>query len=85
MNSYYETCALISSKSSNNQNIIDNLEYYVFNNLMVYFTKIQEKEAGTGEGSNTTIDKQKNQASQQFSSSMRSAKQSMKSNTHKKR
>lgn len=41
---YYETSALISTKTSNNQKIIDNMEFYVFNNFMYFYNKTLEKE-----------------------------------------
>jgi len=67
----------MSSESSNNQQIIDNLEYYVFNNLMVYYQKIAENKSGTNgnEQQNT-----QNQAANQFSNAQKSAKQLMKPN-----
>ena len=79
LNNFYETCALISSKSSNNQEVVENMEYYVFNNYMVYFTKIIEAENGDKNGNASAESAHKN-ASSQFSSSMRSAKSSMKPN-----
>ena len=51
---YYEISTLISYKTSNNQEIINRMPFYVFNNFQVFLTKLMEKEAnGNGEGNNT--------------------------------
>ena len=70
---YYETSAYISMKTSNSQHDIDKMEFYVFNNYMVYLEKMIEAENGknTGEGENS-------EASQQFNNSMRQAKSMIK-------
>jgi hypothetical protein len=77
LDDYYKTCAIMASESSNNQQIIDKLEYYVFNNLMVYFKEIveskSEKTENNGENPQTT-------AQNQLSSTMKSAKSMMKPN-----
>jgi hypothetical protein len=76
-NIYYETCALISSKTSNNQKDCENMEFYVFNNLMIYLNKIIDAENGTKNG---TTDENQNQnnpmqtAQQVFGSSMKQTK-----------
>lgn len=44
---YYHDCALISKISSNNQKVLDSLEYYVFRNMITYYKKIQDDENGT--------------------------------------
>ena len=72
---YYKTCALISSKTSNNQKIVEEMEYYVFNNYMVYLEDINKTE----NGGNQQEDIQKS-SSKQFSSSMNNAKSLMKPN-----
>lgn len=43
---HYYNCALLSYKTHNSQRDLDNLEYYVFNNLTVYLTKIIDLENG---------------------------------------
>jgi hypothetical protein len=72
---YDKTCAWISFKTCNNQQIIDNMPYYVFNNYMVHLNEIIEKE-NAGNGSSDS-DSMQNNAQKQFSSSMRNAKSMM--------
>lgn len=71
---YYETCVLISMKSSNNQSEIDKMDFWKFNNLMVYFSKYLEKLEGTGNSETSTEDSSKNE----FSKYMDSAKSMLK-------
>lgn len=47
---HYYNCALLSYKTHNSQRDLDNLEYYVFNNLTVYLTKIIDLENGAKQG-----------------------------------
>ena len=47
---HYYNCALLSYKTHNSQRDLDNLEYYVFNNLLVYLTKIVDQENGSKQG-----------------------------------
>jgi hypothetical protein len=61
-------------KSSNNQKIIDEMEFWYFNNYMIYFLDNIEKENGSKSGS--TDDE--NSPVNQFNSSMSSAKSLMK-------
>lgn len=46
---YYEISALISYKSSNNQAIINEMPFYVFNNYQVFLTKLMKREANEDE------------------------------------
>lgn len=48
---YYHDCALISKISSNNQKVLDSLEYYVFRNMITYYKKIQDDENGASNSS----------------------------------
>lgn len=47
---HYYNCAILSYKTHNSQQDLDNLEYYVFNNLLVYLTKIVDQENGSKQG-----------------------------------
>ena len=47
---HYHNCAILTYKTHNSQRDLDNLEYYVFNNLLVYLTKIIDEENGKKEG-----------------------------------
>lgn len=47
---HYNNCAILTYKTHNSQRDLDNLEYYVFNNLLVYLTKIIDEENGKKEG-----------------------------------
>lgn len=71
MDDYYRTSTIISYKTSNNQEIIDNMPYYVFNNFMVYLNEIIEKENGGKSGDEET------HASEQMAASMQKAKSMM--------
>lgn len=71
MDDYYRTSTIISYKTSNNQEIIDNMPYYVFNNFMVYLNEIIEKENGGKSGDEET------RASEQMAASMQKAKSMM--------
>lgn len=42
--SFHKTCVLISMKTSNTQSECENMPFYVFNNFMVFFNEISEKE-----------------------------------------
>lgn len=71
MDDYYRTSTIISYKTSNNQEIIDNMPYFVFNNFMVYLNEIIEKENGG------KSDDEENHASEQMAASMQKAKSMM--------
>ena len=47
---HYYNCALLSYKTHNSQRDLDNLEYYVFNNLTDKLTKIIDLENGAKQG-----------------------------------
>lgn len=70
---YYETSAYISMKTANSQHDVDSMEFYVFNNYMIYLEKMIEAENGKnsneGESGNTN---------QQFNDNMKHAKSMMK-------
>ena len=78
LDDYYKTCAIIASESSNNQKIIDELEYYVFNNLMVYFKEIAQNKSENNGG--TDQENAQLQANNQFSNSIRNSKSMLKPN-----
>jgi hypothetical protein len=45
---YYQNCAFISSESSNSQKDIENMEFYVFNNYLIYLHKLLEEKNSDG-------------------------------------
>lgn len=71
---FYETATKISIETSNNQEVIDNMPYFVFNNYMVYYNRIKEKEA-----ENTETEQANTDPKSMMNSSMRSAKQAISS------
>jgi hypothetical protein len=71
---YYKTCTLISFKTANNQDIIDKMPFYVFNNFMIYLKDIMEEENNSNGGGNNTADGLKSDASKQLGSTMGKAK-----------
>lgn len=78
ISAYGKTSALISYKTSNTQEVIDNMEFYVFNNFMVYLEEIIDEENNEGSGDKTkSADDMKSDASKQLSSSMSKAKSMM--------
>lgn len=44
LNDYYKTCTLISYKTSNNQEQIDKMPYYIFSNYVAFLNEIIEEE-----------------------------------------
>lgn len=56
---FYETCTMISMKTSNSQSEVYNMPYFVFNNYMIYYNRIIEKEntGNTGGGADASISK----------------------------
>lgn len=68
---HYYNCALLSYKTHNSQHDLDNLEYYVFNNMLVYLTKIIEAENGKQD------DGGQDSTQRQFSDIQRSASKMM--------
>lgn len=69
---HYYNCALLSYKTHNSQRDLDNLEYYVFNNLTVYLTKIIDLENGAKQGN-------EDNPNEQFESMQRSVSSMQKS------
>ena len=69
---HYYNCALLSYKTHNSQRDLDNLEYYVFNNLTVYLTKIIDLENGAKQGN-------EDNPNEQFESMQRSVSNMQKS------
>ena len=53
---FYESCALISYKTSNSQNIVDSWPFWQFNNFMSFLNKILEKENGGEKDENNQED-----------------------------
>ena len=45
LNNHYENCAMLTYKTHNSQQDLNNLEYYVFTNLISYIQKILKEEA----------------------------------------
>lgn len=74
MDDYYRTCTIISYKTSNNQKIIDDMEFYVFNNFMIYLKDVIEDENKPSTGNNESAEQMKEDASKQLSSSMNKSK-----------
>lgn len=53
LNNHYKTCTLIAYKTSNNQEQLDKMPYYIFNNFTSYLNEIVEEEnkkQGGGDG-----------------------------------
>ena len=44
LNSFYKTCTLIAYKTSNNQEQLDKMPYYIFNNFTTFLNEIVEEE-----------------------------------------
>lgn len=73
---YYESCALISYKTSNNQNVIDSWPFWQFNNFLTFLNRILEKENGGEKGENS--EDPTNQANKNMQGMMGNAKNMMK-------
>lgn len=72
---YYKTCVLISYKTANSQQQIDDMPFYVFNNFVVYLNEIIEEEnkSENGNGNESGQDMMKS-ASGMMNSQMANAK-----------
>lgn len=79
---YYESCALIAYKTSNNQNIIDSWPFWQFNNFLTFLNRILEKENG-GEKNGENPDDPSSQANKNMQGMMSNAKNMMKGSTPK--
>ncbi len=75
LNSFYKTCTLIAYKTSNNQEQLDKMPYYIFNNFTTYLNEIVEEEnkKSGGDGDNDMM----GNANKMMSSQMASAKSMM--------
>lgn len=50
LNDYQESCAFISTETSNNQDSINKMPFWVFNNYLVHLKKIIEEKNKTNNG-----------------------------------
>lgn len=66
LNDYQRTCAYISIETTNNQNSINNMPFWIFNNYLVYVNKILEEKNGGDKGNED--------AQKQYSSMMSQSK-----------
>lgn len=66
LDQYYETCVLISMHSSNSQSVINKMPYYVFNNWMIYYNKIIERQNGDSGQEEEKVNKIQQDAKQNF-------------------
>lgn len=76
LNSYYKTCTLIAYKTSNNQEQLDKMPYYIFNNFTLYLNEIVEEENKKSGGDNAGNDMMGN-ANKMMQGHMSSAKSMM--------
>lgn len=71
---YSKACAYITAKSSNDLNVVEQMPYYKFNNMMIHLREIIENEnGGSGEGSGEGNQDFKSMAKSQMNSSMSQA------------
>lgn len=59
LNDYYETCTYISVETCNNQNVIDKMPFWLFNNYLIYLKKILTKKNESDGGGNSEMNPQK--------------------------
>ena len=73
---YYKTCTLISYKTSNNQEQLDKMPFYIFNNFTIYLNEIVEEE-NKGQKGNNDADGVMGNANKMMQGHMSSAKSMM--------
>lgn len=69
---FYKACCMISYKTSNNQQAIEKMPFYVFNNFNVYLHEILEAENKGSGGEQGTAEDQYNRMQSQAKSNMKS-------------
>lgn len=80
---YHKTCVLISYKTSNNQDNVDSMPFYMFNNFITFLNEIVEEENKNESGGETGKDMMDNASGmmkQNISSASTSFKNNMKFN-----
>lgn len=77
LSNYYKTCTLISYKTSNNQEQLDKMPFYVFNNFTVYLNEIVEEENKGQSGDGKDSSGMMQNANKMMSGHMNSAKSMM--------
>lgn len=74
---YYQACSFASFKTSNNQNILETLPYYVFNNNMIFLNEFIESENSSNGGKDSDADSMQNTAKNTMKETMGSTKNMM--------
>ncbi len=77
LNSFYKTCTLIAYKTSNNQQQLDSMPYYIFNNFTSYLNEIVEEENKKQGGDDSSGGNMMQNANKMMSNQMTSAKSMM--------
>lgn len=78
LHDYYLTSVAISEISSNNQSVIDKMEFWVFNNYMPLHNEVEKLKEGKKSGDNSSDD-----ITKKYNESMKSISSSFKHNTPK--
>lgn len=77
LNNFYKTCTLIAYKTSNNQEQLDKMPYYIFNNFTSYLNEIVEEENKNQGGDNNSGNDMMGNANKMMQGHMNSAKSMM--------
>lgn len=77
LKSFYKTCTLIAYKTSNNQEQLEKMPYYIFNNFTIYLNEIVDEENKKSGGDDSDASGMMGNANKMMSSNMASAKSMM--------